>query len=88
VQHCGQKTYSMVEAVNFILANGRARIPDFGLTGSLFAETEFRPYHWLVKIGPDGWAMQQRCRMTRAIAYSPRRYAQHLRWNLRKPSVW
>jgi hypothetical protein len=40
----------LVEAVNFIIANGRQRIPDFGLKGSMFAETEFAPYHWLLKI--------------------------------------
>jgi hypothetical protein len=88
LRYCAEKTYTMVEAVNFIIANGRERIRDFGLKGSLFAETEFRPHHWLAKIGPDGWAMQQRCRMTRALAYSPRRYAQHLRWNWHRPSVW
>jgi hypothetical protein len=88
LRYCAEKTYDMVEGVNFIIANGRTRIPEFGLKGSLFAETEFAPYHWLLKIGPDGWAMQQPCRMTRAIAYSPRRYAQHLRWNWRRPSVW
>jgi hypothetical protein len=86
--YCAEKTYTMVEAVNFIIANGRQRIPDFGLKGSMFAETEFAPYHWLLKIDPDGWAMQQPCRMTRAIAYSPRRYAEHLRLNWRSPSVW
>jgi hypothetical protein len=54
----------------------------------MFAETEFAPYHWLLKIGPDGWAMQQPCRMTRALVYSPRRYTEHLRLNWRSPSVW
>jgi hypothetical protein len=86
--YCAEKTHTMVEAVNFIIANGRQRIPDFALRGSMFAETEFAPYHWLLKIGPDGWAMQQPCRITRAIAYSPRRYANHLRLNWRSPSVW
>ena len=86
--YCAEKTYTMVESVNFIIANGRQRIPDFGLKGSMFAETEFAPYHWLLKIGPDGWAMQQPCRITRAIAYSPRRYAHHLRRNWHRPSVW
>jgi hypothetical protein len=86
--YCAQRTYTMVEAVNFIIANGRQRIPDFGLKGSMFAETDFAPYRWLLKIGPDGWAMQQRCRMTRVIAYSPCLYAEHLRLNWRRPSVW
>jgi hypothetical protein len=88
LRYCAEKTYDMVEGVNFIIANGRQRIPDLGLKGSLFAETDFAPYRWLVKIGPDGWAVQQPYRMTRAIAYSPRCYAQHLRWNWRRPSVW
>jgi hypothetical protein len=83
-----EKSYTMVEGANFIIANGRQRIPGFGLKGSMFAETEFAPYQWLLKIGPDGWAVQEPCRMTRAIAYSPRRYAQHLRLNWRSPSVW
>ena len=56
--------------------------------GHTSAETEFAPYHWLLKIGPDGWAMQQPCRMTRALVYSPRRYTEHLRLNWRSPSVW
>ena len=86
--YCAEKSYTMVKSVNFVIANGRERIPDFGLKGSMFAETEYAPYHWLLKIGPDGWAMQQPCRMTRAIAYSPRRYAEHLRLNWRRPSVW
>ena len=87
LQYCAEKTYTMVEAVNFIIANSRARNPDFGLRGSLFAETEFAPYHWLGKIGPDGWAVQQPCRITRAIAYSLRRYAEHLRLNWTRPAT-
>jgi hypothetical protein len=86
--YASEKSYTMVEGANFIIANGRQRIVGFGLKGSMFAETEFAPYHWLLMIGRDGWAVQKPCRMTRAIAYSPRRYAQHLRLNWRSPSLW
>jgi hypothetical protein len=60
--YCAEKTYDMVAGVNFIIANGRARIPGFGLKGSLFASTEFKPYYWLVKINDEGWAYQKKCR--------------------------
>jgi len=48
----------MVEGLNFIIANARRKIPDFGLTGSMHACTEFAPYNWDIKIGKDGWAKQ------------------------------
>jgi hypothetical protein len=60
--YCAEKTYDMVAGVNFIIANGRARIAGFGLKGSLFASTEFKPYHWLVKINDEGWAYQKKRR--------------------------
>ena len=46
------------EGLNFIIANARRKIPDFGLTGSIHASTEFAPYNWHIKIGKDGWAKQ------------------------------
>jgi hypothetical protein len=58
--YCAEKTYDMVAGVNFIIANGRVRIPGFGLKGSLYASTEFKPYHWLVKINREGWAYQKK----------------------------
>jgi hypothetical protein len=59
--HCSEKTYDMIGGVNFIIANGRAKIPGFGLKGSLYASTEFEPYDWLVKINDEGWAYQEKC---------------------------
>lgn len=53
-----EKSYRMVEGLNFIIANARRKIPDFGLTGSMHAETEFPPYNWHIEIGEDGWAKQ------------------------------
>jgi len=58
-----EKTYDMIAGVNFIIANGRERIPGFGLKGSLYASTEFEPYTWLVKINEQGWAEQVPCKM-------------------------
>jgi hypothetical protein len=56
-----EKSYTMIEGLNFIIANARRRIPDFGLTGQMTAETEFAPYRWFLKIGPDGWAAHEPC---------------------------
>ena len=56
-----EKSYTMVEGLNFIIANARCRIPDFGLTGRMFADTEFEPYHWVIRIGDDGWAEEVPC---------------------------
>jgi hypothetical protein len=88
LEYCAEKSDEMVEAVNFIIANARRKIPDFGLKGSLFADTEFEPYHWLLKINSDGWAEQAPCRMTSLMHHNPRAYMRHLRWNWRRPSAW
>jgi hypothetical protein len=53
-----EKSYSMIEGLNFIIANARLRIPDFGLKGEMCAYTEFKPYTWYIRIGEDGWAYQ------------------------------
>ena len=53
-----EKSYTMIEGLNFIIANARRKIPDFGLKGSMLAHTEFAPYNWHIKIGKDGWATQ------------------------------
>jgi hypothetical protein len=59
LKYCdGEKSYRMIEGLNFIIANARRKIPDFGLTGSMHASTEFAPYNWHIKIGKDGWAKQ------------------------------
>lgn len=59
--YASEKTYDMVGGLNFIIANARARIPGFGLTGTLAADTEFAPYTWFVRIGPDGNAYGEPC---------------------------
>jgi hypothetical protein len=58
LEYSSEKSYEMVEGVNFIIANARQRIPDFGLKGQLRAITDFEPYHWYLRIGEDGWAHQ------------------------------
>jgi hypothetical protein len=88
LEYCSEKSYNMVEGVNFIVANARLKIPGFGLQGSLFADTEFEPYRWLLKIGADGWAHQEPCRITELLRHDARAYMRHVRWNWRKPSVW
>ena len=88
LKYYSEKSYQMVQAVNFIIANGRERIADFGLKGSLFADTEFEPYHWLLKIDTDGCARQYPCRMTALLRHDPRAYLKHLRLNWQRPSVW
>ena len=63
LRYGSEKTYDMVGGVNFIIANGREKIPGFGLKGRLFADTEFEPYTWLVRINEQGWAEQVPCKM-------------------------
>ena len=58
LRYASEKSYNMVEAVNFIIANARTKIPDFGLKGQLEAFTEFEPHHWYLSVGQDGWAHQ------------------------------
>jgi hypothetical protein len=94
-----EKSYTMIEGLNFIIANALRRIPDFGLTGQMRAVTEFAPYHWTIQIGPDGWAIQDPPAEPLAEdgsndRHSPRRttspitrYFEHLRRNWRRPSV-
>ena len=63
-----EKTYDIVAGINFIIVNARTRVPDFGLTGMLTADTEFEPYHWFVKIGSDGMAYAEDPAPDRRIA--------------------
>jgi len=53
-----EKSYTMIEGLNFIIANARRKIPDFALRGEMRADTEFAPYSWLIRMGADGWAEQ------------------------------
>jgi hypothetical protein len=66
--YCCEKTYDIVGGINFIIVNARTRIPDFGLTGTLVAHTEFEPYHWSVKIGCNGMAYADDGKPERRIA--------------------
>jgi hypothetical protein len=59
--YAGEKTYDLVSGMNFIIENARRRIAGFGLKGQLYAETEFEPYEWLLKINSEGWAEQVPC---------------------------
>ena len=88
LEYCSEKSYDLIDSVNFIIENGRKFIPGFKLSGSLFASTEFEPYHWLLKIGSDGFAHQEPCRMIDLLPHSPKAYLQHLRLNWDKPSHW
>jgi hypothetical protein len=93
-----EKSYTMIEPLNFIIANARRRIPDFGLTGQMTAVTEFAPYHWTIQIGKDGWAKQVPSgepvaedgsndrQSPRRSTSQMRRYFEHLRRNWRRPS--
>ena len=77
LEYCSEKTYDLVAGINFIIVNGRKFVPGFGLTGSLFASTEFEPYHWLLKINAEGWAEQVPCEFTKLLTHSPRAYIRH-----------
>ncbi len=86
LEYCSEKTYDMVGGVNFIIVNGRRLIPGFGLTGSLYAETEFEPWEWLVAIGPDGLAQAQPCTRSALWRHDRRQYVrrvtQSAKWKL------
>ena len=89
IVYCCEKTNDIIAGLNFIITNARERIPGFGLKGTPFADTEFEPYIWLVRINKAGFAEQDpNCRMTNLLPHSPRAYLKHLRLNWRHPSVW
>ncbi len=60
IRHSSEKTNDAVGGINFIIVNARTHIPDFGLRGFLLADTEMEPCEWLLKIGADGMAHQQK----------------------------
>jgi hypothetical protein len=78
ISYASEKTYDMVGLLNSITADARKNIPDFGLKGSLFARTEFEPYHWLVKINNDGVAEQVLCEMRELMHHDLRAYIDYL----------
>lgn len=76
--YCSEKTYDMVAGINFIIVNARTRIPDFGLTGMLRADTEFEPYNWFIKIGKNGMAYAESTAPDRRIARAFRSFTNWL----------
>jgi hypothetical protein len=58
------------------IAEIRREIPDFGLRGSLFSDTESEPYYWLLKINVEAGAEQIPCAFTKLLPHSPRAYMQ------------
>jgi hypothetical protein len=89
--YTSEKTYDLVSEVNFIIENSQRLIPGFGLKGSLFADTEFEPHYWLLKIGPDGDAFQEPCKIDDLWSHSKREYLGRqcfkLKWKIEKPIV-
>jgi hypothetical protein len=74
--YTSEKSYNLVGGVNFIIVNARTRIPNFGLKGQLRADTEFAPYRWWLRIGPDGMALQVPIKAAQPSAW--RRLAQRI----------
>ena len=81
--YAGEKSYDFISGINFIIANARNRIPDFGLKGSLYANTEFEPYDWLVKINDEGWAYQEKCDRHALWDHDKKAYLEWLQLELR-----
>jgi hypothetical protein len=59
--YASEKSYRLVDSTNQLIRRVCETIPDFGLKGQLHAEAEFKPYHWILRIGDDGWARQVSC---------------------------
>jgi hypothetical protein len=55
-----EKTYGMVEAVNYIIAQMKFDYPDFGLYGKLLAQGEDIEDRWELQINTDGWAVEKK----------------------------
>jgi hypothetical protein len=58
LEYCSEKSYRMVESLNFIIVNAGNRIAGFGLKGQMLALTELAPNEWFIRIGEDGSAYQ------------------------------
>jgi hypothetical protein len=63
IVYASEKSWDLVSQVNTIIADIRQDIPDFGLKGSLYAETDYEPYSWLLKIDARGCAIQVACQL-------------------------
>jgi hypothetical protein len=59
--YASEKSDDLVPGINCIIANARQLMPDFGLREQLYAETEFEPYRWILKINDQGWAEHVPC---------------------------
>lgn len=51
-----EKSYGMVDQVNFLIVEMRKLVPNFGLIGRLSAQGEDSDDSWTLDIGADGWA--------------------------------
>jgi hypothetical protein len=58
LEYCSEKSYRMVESLNFIIVNARNRIGGFGLKGQLLVLTESAPNEWFIRIDAGGSAYQ------------------------------
>ena len=50
LEYCSEKSYRLVQSLNFIIVNAGNRIAGFGLKGQLLALTEAAPNEWFIRI--------------------------------------
>ena len=58
-----EKFYEIVNSVNFIIHNMRKEWLEFGLQGELLCQGEEIEDRWYLKIGEDGFAYRQDCKV-------------------------
>ncbi len=51
-----EKFYGATTAANVVIREMRKVMPDFGLSGQLLAQGEDADDHWILRVGPDGYA--------------------------------
>jgi hypothetical protein len=83
LRYCAEKSRDMVGTVNHLIDEACKVIAGFGLKGSLYASTEYEPYTWLLKIGPDGGATQERCSVKELWRHSKSEYLARQRLKVR-----
>ena len=72
IRHSGaEKTYEMVEQVNFLTYEMRKIIPDFRFVGELSAQGEDIGDLWKLKINKEGWAYSEEVPLTEKIIQCP-----------------
>jgi hypothetical protein len=69
-----EKTYDMVDQVNRLIEVTRKLIPDFGLKGTLAADTDFEPHLWFLKIAADGTAYAENATRDQFLAFRRKIY--------------